>query len=166
MALASALIRKASPITNQFMARVVVVGGGFGGLSAAVRLAKLHHEDVGAPSAVQIGIPPYVDALVARATTRDRNERPEDARALLRMVRRVQRAIDQGLTDDPKLTSELMPPRVVERDDLPDEATIAVSVPSAPITLDKSDPLEDGLRTPIPPLFPTNPPVPGEPTVA
>jgi beta-lactam-binding protein with PASTA domain len=85
------------------------------------------------------------------------------------MVRRVQRALDQGLTDDPKLTEELAPPPVVERDDLPDEATIAVSVPTTPVTLDKSDPA-DGVTapvSPVPPMFPTsNPPVPGEPTVA
>jgi len=37
------------------MARVVVVGGGFGGLSAAVRLAKLHHDVVLLESSGQLG---------------------------------------------------------------------------------------------------------------
>ena len=138
------------------------------GGDSPIQIAYKHvHEDVPAPSAAHPGIPPFVDALVARATTRNKNERPDDARALLRMVRRVQRAIDQGLTDDPKLTEELTPPPVGERDDLPDEATIAVSVPSSPVTLDKADP--DDVTAPVgpvPPMFPSNSPVPGEPTVA
>jgi serine/threonine-protein kinase len=134
-----------------------------------IQIAYKHvHEDIGAPSAIQRGIPPYVDALVARSTTRDKEERPEDARALLRMVRRVQRAIDQGLTDDPKLTEELTPPPVGLRDDLPDEATIAVSVPTTPVTLDKSGQNGDATApvSPLPPMFPSEPGVPGEPTVA
>jgi serine/threonine protein kinase/beta-lactam-binding protein with PASTA domain len=135
------------------------------GGDSPIQIAYKHvHEDVAAPSAAQSGIPPYIDALVARATTRDRNERPADARALLRMVRRVQRALDQGLTDDPKLTEELTPPPVVDRDDLPDEATIAVSVPTAPVTLEKSEPAGDG--DDLSPMFPTTLPAPGEPTVA
>ncbi len=131
-----------------------------------IQIAYKHvHEDIGAPSAIQRGIPPYVDALVARSTSRDKEERPEDARALLRMVRRVQRAIDQGLTDDPKLTEELTPPPVRLRDDLPDEATIAVSVPTTPVTLDKNGDATAPL-SPLPPMFPSEPAVPGEPTVA
>jgi beta-lactam-binding protein with PASTA domain/serine/threonine protein kinase len=137
------------------------------GGDSPIQIAYKHvHEDVAAPSSVQIGIPPYVDALVARATARDRNERPEDARALLRMVRRVQRAVDQGLTDDPKLTEELTPPPYLEPGNLPDEAMIAVTVPTTPITLDKAATDENLAGAPIPPLFPTEPAVPGEPTVA
>ena len=37
------------------------------------------HEDVPPPSRPVPGIPPYVDALVARATARDRAQRPADA---------------------------------------------------------------------------------------
>ena len=37
------------------------------------------HEDVPPPSEAVPGIPPYVDALVARATARDRAQRPADA---------------------------------------------------------------------------------------
>ncbi len=75
-----------------------------------IQVAYKHvHEDVGAPSTVQPGIPGYVDALVARATARDRNQRPADARVLLQMVRRVQRALDQGLEHDAALTAQLLP---------------------------------------------------------
>ncbi|HUS20749.1 MAG TPA: Stk1 family PASTA domain-containing Ser/Thr kinase [Aeromicrobium sp.] len=75
-----------------------------------IQVAYKHvHEDVGAPSTVQPGIPDYVDALVARATARDRNQRPADARVLLQMVRRVQRAMDQGLEHDAALAAQLKP---------------------------------------------------------
>jgi serine/threonine-protein kinase len=75
-----------------------------------IQVAYKHvHEDVGAPSAVQPAIPDYVDALVARATARDRNQRPADARVLLQMVRRVQRAMDQGLEHDAALAAQLKP---------------------------------------------------------
>jgi serine/threonine-protein kinase len=55
------------------------------------------------------GIPPYVDALVARATARDRELRPADARVLLHQVRRVHGALDHGVVDDPELTADLTP---------------------------------------------------------
>lgn len=75
-----------------------------------IQVAYKHvHEDVGAPSLLQPGLPDYVDALVARATARDRNQRPADARVLLQMVRRVQRALDQGLDHDPALAAHLQP---------------------------------------------------------
>jgi beta-lactam-binding protein with PASTA domain len=75
-----------------------------------IQVAYKHvHEDVPAPSRVVGGIPPYVDALVARATARDRGLRPADARVLLHQVRRVRGALDHGITDDPELTSDLTP---------------------------------------------------------
>jgi hypothetical protein len=67
------------------------------------------HEDVPPPSLLEPGIPPYVDALVARATARDRELRPADARVLLQFVRRVRAAVDAGAADDPELTADLMP---------------------------------------------------------
>ena len=55
-----------------------------------IQVAYKHvHEDIPAPSASTRGIPPYVDALVARATARDTALRPADARVLLHQVRRV-----------------------------------------------------------------------------
>jgi serine/threonine-protein kinase len=75
-----------------------------------IQVAYKHvHEDIGKPSAVQRGIPPYVDALVARATVRDRDQRSTDARVMLQQVRSVQRAIDAGLEDDPDLVADLLP---------------------------------------------------------
>ena len=54
-----------------------------------IQVAYKHvHEDVPPPSGGP-GLPAYVDALVARATARDRELRPADARVLLHQVRRV-----------------------------------------------------------------------------
>lgn len=70
------------------------------------------HADVPPPSALVPSLPPYVDALVARATARDRDVRPTDARVLLHQLRRVRSAVDQGLPDDPELTADLRPHRI------------------------------------------------------
>lgn len=67
------------------------------------------NEDVAPPSRLQPGIPPYLDALVLRAMTRDRGRRSPDARVLLHQVRQVQRALAAGLADDPELTADLLP---------------------------------------------------------
>jgi serine/threonine protein kinase/beta-lactam-binding protein with PASTA domain len=81
-----------------------------------IQVAYKHvHEDVPPPSRSTPGIPPYVDALVARATARDRDLRPADARVLLHQVRRVRAALDQGVLDDPDLTSDLTPTVQVRR---------------------------------------------------
>ena len=51
-----------------------------------IQVAYKHvHEDVPAPSSKVDGIPDYVDALVARATARDREQRPADAGVLLQL---------------------------------------------------------------------------------
>ncbi|MEV5962542.1 Stk1 family PASTA domain-containing Ser/Thr kinase [Kribbella sp. NPDC051952] len=76
-----------------------------------IQVAYAHvHADVPAPSLEQPGIPPYVDALVQRATARERDLRPADARVLSRQVRRVRSALDEGLPDDPELTGDLTIP--------------------------------------------------------
>ncbi|MFB9314951.1 Stk1 family PASTA domain-containing Ser/Thr kinase [Nocardioides plantarum] len=75
----------------------------------AVAYKHVHH-DVPPPSARVPGLPPYVDALVARATTRDRTRRPADATVLLRQVHRVSQALGERLYDDPELTQDLLPP--------------------------------------------------------
>ena len=91
----------------------------------AVAYKHVHH-DVPPPSARVPGLPPYVDALVARATTRDRTRRPADAAVLLRQVRRVSQALSERLADDPELTQDLLPPPTgpagvsTRTDDLPD----------------------------------------------
>jgi serine/threonine-protein kinase len=72
-------------------------------------------EDVPPPSRLVPTLPPYVDALVARATARDPDRRPADARVLLHQVRRVRAALAEGMTDDPELTDDLSPTMPVQR---------------------------------------------------
>jgi serine/threonine-protein kinase len=75
-----------------------------------IQVAYKHvHEDIPAPSLRVPALPAYVDALVARATARDKDLRPSDARVLLHQVRRVRQALDHGVVDDPELTADLMP---------------------------------------------------------
>ncbi|MET0951639.1 MAG: Stk1 family PASTA domain-containing Ser/Thr kinase [Aeromicrobium sp.] len=94
-----------------------------------IQVAYKHvHEDIAPPSTVQQGIPPYVDALVARATVRDRDQRSTDARVLLQQVRSVQRALGAGLTDDPELVADLAPGGRVDQD-----AAATVAVPRAAV---------------------------------
>ena len=76
-----------------------------------IQVAYKHvHEDVPPPSARVPGSPPYVDALIARATARDRDRRSADARVLLRQLRQVRHALDRGLADDRELVADLIPP--------------------------------------------------------
>ncbi|ADB31910.1 serine/threonine protein kinase with PASTA sensor(s) [Kribbella flavida DSM 17836] len=83
-----------------------------------IQVAYAHvHADVPPPSALEPGIPPYVDALVQRATARDRDLRPADARVLSRQVRRVRSALEEGLPDDPDLTGDLTVPLQAMRDE-------------------------------------------------
>ena len=82
--------------------------------ASPIQVAYKHvHEDVPPPSAVVPGLPAYVDALVARATARDRSHRPADARVLLHQVHRVKQALDEGVPDDPELVADLAPPLAV-----------------------------------------------------
>ena len=75
-----------------------------------IQVAYKHvHEDVPPPSALVPDLPAYVDALVARATARDRGLRPADAGVLLHQVHRVSSALADGVRDDPELTSDLAP---------------------------------------------------------
>lgn len=75
-----------------------------------IQIAYAHvHRDVPPPSSGPTAgfIPPYVDALVTRATARNANARQPDAKVLLGQVRRARKALQQGLADDPQLTAEL-----------------------------------------------------------
>ncbi|HYF74618.1 MAG TPA: Stk1 family PASTA domain-containing Ser/Thr kinase [Nocardioides sp.] len=75
-----------------------------------IQVAYKHvHEDVPPPSSLEPGIPAYVDALVARATARDRSLRPADAGVLLHQLHRVGHALAEGVRDDPELTADLTP---------------------------------------------------------
>ncbi len=75
-----------------------------------IQVAYKHvHQDVPPPSALVPELPAYVDALVARATARDRGLRPADAGVLLHQVHRVGSALADGVRDDPELTQDLTP---------------------------------------------------------
>jgi serine/threonine-protein kinase len=75
-----------------------------------IQVAYKHvHNDVPAPSLLVPDLPPYVDALVARATAREPGLRPADASVLLHQVHRVSHALAHGVKDDPELTQDLAP---------------------------------------------------------
>jgi serine/threonine-protein kinase len=75
-----------------------------------IQVAYKHvHEDVPPPSTLVPGIPPYLDAFVARATARQRDLRPADAHVMLQQLRRVRNALDHGVADDEDLTDDLTP---------------------------------------------------------
>lgn len=77
----------------------------------AIQIAYKHvNEDIPAPSdALDEPLPAYVDALVARATSRDRERRQADAKVFLHQLRRVRAALESGEGDDPELTADLLP---------------------------------------------------------
>jgi len=90
-----------------------------------IHVAYQHvHADVPPPSARVPGLPPYVDALVARATARDRGQRPADADVLVRQVRRVAQALAEGVEDDPELTLDLRPSPTPRDDSDPGAGTV------------------------------------------
>jgi beta-lactam-binding protein with PASTA domain/tRNA A-37 threonylcarbamoyl transferase component Bud32 len=98
-----------------------------------IQVAYKHvHEDISAPSKVQPGLPPYLDALVARATCRDRDQRSTDARVLLQQVRLVQRALEEGVEDDPELTADLLPSPVHQPAGV-EEDTQQVKIPAGAV---------------------------------
>ncbi|CAA9337553.1 MAG: Probable serine/threonine-protein kinase pknL [uncultured Nocardioidaceae bacterium] len=80
---------------------------------SAIQIAFKHvNEDVPSPSERlpdAARIPAYVDALVLRATAREREHRPADAKVLLHQVRRVRAAVEACVGDDPELTADLLP---------------------------------------------------------
>ena len=85
-----------------------------------IQVAYKHvHEDVPPPSRLVPELPAYVDALVARATARDRSLRPADARVLLHQVHQVRTSLAQGIDDDPELVADLALPAAVGTDTAP-----------------------------------------------
>jgi eukaryotic-like serine/threonine-protein kinase len=75
-----------------------------------IQVAYKHvHDDVPAPSSLVGDIPPYLDAFVARATSRQRDLRPADAHVMLHQLRRVRHALEAGIIDDQELTDDLTP---------------------------------------------------------
>ncbi|MCM0621643.1 PASTA domain-containing protein [Nocardioides bruguierae] len=78
-----------------------------------IQVAYKHvNSDVPAPSALVPGLPDFVDAFVARATARDRSQRPADAGVLLHHLHRVAHAVAEGSRSDPELTQDLAPLRL------------------------------------------------------
>jgi len=77
-----------------------------------IQVAYQHvHTDVPPPSqALPTPLPDYVDAVVARATARDRDLRPTDAGVLVRQLAMVRSALGQGLGSDAELAADLRPP--------------------------------------------------------
>ena len=66
----------------------------------AITVAYRHvHDDVPAPSTMVPGLPPALDALVARATSRDPDGRPDDARRFLAEVAQVRRGLSDAQLD-------------------------------------------------------------------
>ncbi|WP_322936565.1 Stk1 family PASTA domain-containing Ser/Thr kinase [Nocardioides bizhenqiangii] len=128
------------------------------------------HEDVPAPSAEVPGLPAYVDALVARATTRDRSLRPADAGVLLHHVHRVTHALHHGVRDDDDLVADLLPTpaRAESTDTMPepirdlwDDAQVAPPVRILePVTREGTTQLETVLPPPPPRRTPPSPPRP------
>jgi serine/threonine-protein kinase len=73
-----------------------------------IQVAYKHvHEDVPPPSRTVPGLPAYVDALVARATARDLDQRPADAGVMLHQVHQVAQALRDGVREDEELTRDL-----------------------------------------------------------
>ncbi len=66
----------------------------------AIQVAYRHvHDDVPAPSELVPSLPPELDALVARATSRDPDGRPSDARRMLTEVASARRQLSDGELD-------------------------------------------------------------------
>ena len=114
-----------------------------------IQVAYRHvHHDVPMPSLVRADIPDYVDALVARATSRDRGQRPADATVLLHHLHRVEQALREGLGSDPELAADLLPRRAPAYDDdsaQPSDTTPEPFDASALALLTEVDPRDSGL---------------------
>ena len=114
-----------------------------------IQVAYRHvHHDVPMPSLVQADIPDYVDALVSRATSRDRDQRPADATVLLHHLHRVEQALREGLSSDPELAADLLPRRTPAYDDDGTRTSDTTPEPfdaSALALLTEVDPRDSGL---------------------
>ncbi|WP_330340569.1 Stk1 family PASTA domain-containing Ser/Thr kinase [Streptomyces sp. NBC_00557] len=113
------------------------------GDSPAQVLYKHLHEDVPPPSALVPGLPYGLDELVASATARNPEIRPQDAVALLALVREARR----GLSDE---QLDAMPPQAVtaEHDNAGDRTSViprSLTVPR-PLPVGDEEPSGDGVQ--------------------
>ncbi|MGW4565964.1 Stk1 family PASTA domain-containing Ser/Thr kinase [Streptomyces sp. NPDC004561] len=125
------------------------------GESPAQVLYRHIHEDVPPPSALVPGLPVELDGLVASATARTPDVRPQDAVALLAQVREARRALTEEQLD-------AVPPqaRSAEHDNAEDRTSViprSLTVPR-PLPVNEDDGAGDGVsRTarfqaePVPP---------------
>lgn len=81
-----------------------------------IQVAYSHvHNEITPPSAsapqqwrdTRAAVPPYLDALVLAAAARQPAERPADAKVLFDHLRQAREAIEQGVMDDPLLTTRM-----------------------------------------------------------
>lgn len=114
-----------------------------------IQVAYRHvHHDVPMPSTLRPDVPDYVDALVARATSRDRGQRAADAGVLLHQLHRVEQALREGLASDPELTADLLPrrtPEVADAAEGPEDTTPEPFDARALALLTEVDPRDSGL---------------------
>jgi serine/threonine-protein kinase len=124
-----------------------------------IQVAYKHvHEDVPPPSRLVPALPPYVDALVARATARDPGLRPADAGVLLRQVQRVASALAAGMREDEELTADLALPARVGNDTTPELWDQPI-----PLSDDRTRAVARPVAAPAPPRVPRQAPAPGTP---
>src|SRR5215216_2338510 len=115
-----------------------------------IQVAYAHvHSDVPPPSRFPTAgpVPSYLEALVARATSRTAGARPADARVLLTEVRRVQTALREGRRDDPELVHDLrsaaaaaVPSTGRDTSDYEVTQLVPASLPSPPTVLEAPPP--------------------------
>ncbi|MFI2199533.1 Stk1 family PASTA domain-containing Ser/Thr kinase [Streptomyces sp. NPDC020192] len=124
------------------------------GGSPAQVLYKHIHEDVPPPSALVPGLVEELDGLVAAATARTPELRPQDAVALLARVREAR----QGLSDE---QLDAMPPQALsaEHDNAGDRTSViprSLTVPR-PLPVNEPEPAEHTSRLQAPPVPPRRP---------
>ena len=123
----------------------------------AIQIAFKHvNEDIPPPSqGTAQPIPAYLDALVLRATARDRERRQADAKVFLQQLRRVRAAVEAGETDDPELTSDLMPTVLASAESI--DYTDEMPAVTADVEHDaRNDDEHTTVIGPVPPIRPAN----------
>jgi len=134
-----------------------------------IQVAYAHvHNEIPAPSSQMTpswrdsrgGIPPYVDALVTSATTRDKGARPVDATVFLDHARRARRALADGIMDDSALSAAMR----VSTLDAANSPTEQVALPA--LVSAAGAPTGTIHRTATLRFAPSTPVSPGHPSVA